>query len=81
MALLYFFSLSFACCLVFVAAIPTFEHFNTWDADMGSLVPGASYIEMMGSKNKGNPSIKRYLNTFDDGEKHGFSPPTIIQHS
>ncbi|KAF7776158.1 hypothetical protein Agabi119p4_4551 [Agaricus bisporus var. burnettii] len=62
-----FLAFCFACCLALVTAIPTFEHFNAWDTNMGSLVPGASYVEMMASKHKGNPSIKRYLNTFDEG--------------
>ena len=39
--------------LLIVHALPTWEGLNTWSANIGTLVPGATYIEALGSDNGG----------------------------
>ncbi|KAL9712710.1 hypothetical protein Ac2012v2_003947 [Leucoagaricus gongylophorus] len=52
--------------IVLVTAIPTFEHLTGWDNEMGSLVPGAAYISVIGRADAGFPNT-RYLNVHDEG--------------
>lgn len=60
-------SLALCCsCLAIVVAIPTFEHFTNWESDMGSLIPGASFIQAIGRQDAGVRSI-RYLNVHNEG--------------
>lgn len=55
-----------------VTAIPTFEHLTGWDDEMGSLVPGAAYISIIGRADAGFPET-RYLNVHDEGYNFSFS--------
>ena len=63
--------------IVCVTAIPTFEHLTGWDDEMGSLVPGAAYISVIGRADAGLPKT-RYLNVHDEGDNFSFSShPTM----
>jgi hypothetical protein len=66
MSRLYTLALWVVCLTGFVAAIPTFEHYTGWDTDMGSLIPGAAYVSVIGRHDAGFPRI-RYLNVHDEG--------------
>ncbi|KAF5364287.1 hypothetical protein D9756_000631 [Leucocoprinus leucothites] len=63
---LYALALWISCLAALVAAIPTFEHLTGWDDDMGSLVPGAAYVSVIGRRDAGFPKT-RYLNVHDEG--------------
>ncbi|KAF9451719.1 hypothetical protein P691DRAFT_637619, partial [Macrolepiota fuliginosa MF-IS2] len=55
-----------SCLAAMVAAIPTFEHFTDWDTGMGSLIPGAAYIQAIGSNDAVNKETK-HLNVHLEG--------------
>ncbi|KAJ3563844.1 hypothetical protein NP233_g8673 [Leucocoprinus birnbaumii] len=66
MAQLYALALWISFLAVLATAIPTFEHLTGWDDDMGSLVPGAAYVSVVGRHDAGFPQY-RYLNVHDEG--------------
>lgn len=51
-----------------VAAMPTFEHLAGWDSSsIGSLVPGASFIEAIGQQNVPGSRPSKHLNVREPG--------------
>lgn len=67
MSPLYALALWISCLAAIVAAVPTFEHFTSWDSNMGDLIPGASYIQAIGRQDAGVRHI-RHLNVHVEGQ-------------